>query len=53
MFSLSVYQSYIGISVGLCIMFSILELLKNKDIKEVLINIGKAISVVLIGAILY
>ena len=29
MFSLSVYQSYIGISIGLCIMISILELFKN------------------------
>ena len=53
MFSLSVYQSYIGISIGLCIMISILELFKNKEIKEVFINIGKAVLVVLIGAILY
>lgn len=53
MFSLSVYQSYIGISIGLCIMVSILDLLKNKDIKEVLKNIGKSVLAVLLGTILY
>lgn len=53
MFSLSVYQSYIGVSIGLCIMVSILELLRNKDIKEVIKNIGVTILVVLIGTILY
>ena len=53
MFSLSIYQSYIGISIGLCIMLSILELLKNKDIKEVCINIIKAVLVVILGTILY
>lgn len=53
MLSLSIYQSYIGISVGLCIIISILELLKNKDIKEVFKNIGKAILAVVIGGILY
>ena len=53
MFSLSIYQSYIGISIGLCIMVSILDLLKNKDIKEVLKNIGKSILAVLLGTILY
>lgn len=53
MFSLSIYQSYVGVSVGLCIMISVLDLLKNKDIKEVFKNIGKTILAVLIGGILY
>lgn len=53
MFSFSIYQSYIGVSVGLCIMVSVLDLLKNKDIKEVLKNIGKAVFAILIGGILY
>lgn len=53
MFSLSIYQSYIGVTVGLCIIVSILDLLKNKEIKEVLKNIGKAILAVIIGGILY
>ena len=53
MFSLSIYQSYIGVIVGLCIIVSILDLLKNKDIKEVFKNIGKAILVAIIGGILY
>ena len=36
MFSLSIYQSYMGVTVGLCIMLSIIELLKdNSKIKEV------------------
>ena len=53
MFSLSIYQSYVGVSIGLCIMVSILDLLKNKDIKEVFINIGKTVLAVIIGGILY
>ena len=53
MFSLSIYQSYVGVTVGLCIIVSILDLLKNKDIKEVFKNIGKAVLVVIIGGILY
>ena len=53
MFSLSIYQGYVGVTVGLCIMISILDLLKNKEIKEVFKNIGKTILVVLIGGILY
>lgn len=53
MFSLSIYQSYVGVTVGLCIIVSIIDLFKNKDIKDVLINIGKAVLVVLIGGILY
>lgn len=53
MFSLSIYQSYVGVTVGLCIIVSILDLLKNKDIKEVFKNIGKAILVAITGGILY
>lgn len=53
MFSLSIYQSYIGVSAGLCIIIAILDLLKNKDVKEVLKNIGKTILIVLLGGILY
>ena len=54
MFSLSIYQSYIGVSIGLCAMLSIIDLLKgNKALKEIFINIGKTVIVVLLGAILY
>lgn len=54
MFSLSIYQSYIGVSIGLCVMMSILDLLKNnKSIKQVFKDILKTVVVVLIGAILY
>ena len=54
MFSLSIYQSYMGVTVGLCIMLSIIELLKdNSKIKEVFINIGRQVLAVLIGGILY
>lgn len=53
MFSLSVYQGYMGVSIGLCIMVSILEILKNKDIKDILKNIGITIAVVIVGTILY
>lgn len=53
MFSLSIYQGYVGVTVGLCMMISILDLLKNNDIKEVFKNIGKTILALLIGGILY
>ena len=53
MFSLSIYQGYVGVTVGLCMMISILDLLRNKDIKEVLKNIGKTILALLIGGIIY
>lgn len=54
MFSLSIYQSYMGVTVGLCIMLSIIELLKdNSKIKDVFINIGKTVLAVLSGGILY
>ncbi len=54
MFSLSIYQSYIGISIGLCVMISIIDLLKGeKTIKEILLNILKTVCCVIIGGILY
>lgn len=54
MFSLSIYQSYMGVTVGLCIMLSIIELLKdNSKIKDVFIKIGKTVLAVLSGGILY
>lgn len=53
MFSLSIYQGYVGVTVGLCMMISILDLLKNKDIKDIFKNIGKTILVVIIGGVLY
>lgn len=51
---LSIYQSYIGVVVGLCVMYNLLTLLKNEvSIKDLFINICKAIFVVIIGAIIY
>ncbi len=53
-FSLSIYQSYIGVTIGLCIMISIIDLIRNKkELKEVLFNILKTALVVIIGGILY
>ncbi len=53
MFSLSIYQSNIGVTIGLCLMISIIELMKGKNIKSVLFNILKTAVVVIVGAILY
>lgn len=54
MLSLSIYQSYIGISIGLCAMMSIVDLLRNqKTIKQVFLDILKTICAVLLGGILY
>ena len=54
MFSLSIYQSYIGVSIGLCAMLAMIDLLKGKkEIKSILFDVGKTVIVVIIGAILY
>lgn len=54
MLSLSIYQSYIGVSIGLCAMMTVLDLLKNeKDLKEIFFNLLKTILVVIVGGILY
>ena len=53
-FSLSIYQSYIGVTIGLCAMISIISLIRDKSsLKEVFIFIGKTIVVVAIGGVLY
>lgn len=53
-FSLSIYQSYMGVTVGLCIMISIIHLIKDDSkIKDVFINIGRTILAVLVGGIFY
>ncbi len=52
--TLALYQSYIGVMVGICIMYNVISLLRDeKEIKEVFLFIGKAILSVLIGAIVY
>lgn len=53
-FTLSIYQSYVGFSIGLCIAISILQLLRNENevrniIKQIVIT---AISII-IGGIIY
>lgn len=54
MLVLSIYQSYVGISIGLCVMLSILHLITNeKNIKEIFINILKTVISVIIGGIVY
>ncbi len=54
MFSFSIYQSYIGVTIGLCLILSIIKLVKqNSNIKEVLFEILKTAVAVIIGGILY
>ncbi len=54
MLSLSIYQSYIGVSIGLCAMMTMLDLIRNeKKLKEIFFNILKTVVAVLIGGILY
>lgn len=54
MLSFSIYQSYIGVTIGLCIMLSIINLVKqNSSIKMVLFEIVKTAGVVIDGGILY
>lgn len=54
MFSFSIYQSYIGVVIGLCLMISIIKLLKEKSsVKEVLLDVVKTALSVILGGILY
>lgn len=53
-FTLAIYQSYIGVIVGMCVMYNILELLKkDKKIKEILLNLIKGAILVIVGSFLY
>ncbi len=52
--SLGIYQSYMGVTIGLCIMLEVLALLRNeKDFKKSFINLVKAAIVVVIAATAY
>lgn len=54
MVSMALYQSYIGVTVGLCISKVILNSIKSvKDKKEILKDIGYRVLVVLVGCIFY
>lgn len=54
MFSFSIYQSYIGITIGLCLMLGIINLIKNNSsIKQVILETIKTVGAVLVGGILY
>lgn len=53
-FTLSIYQSYVGVTIGICIMYNILELIKNnKNIKEVLLNLLKGSCLVILSVAFY
>lgn len=52
--SLSIYQSYIGLSIGLCLMVSILDIIRDKkNIKEVLLEVIKIGILIVIAGIMY
>ena len=54
MLSLGLYQTYIGVTVGLCVIIPILKVLENKESnKEILIGILKSILMVALGALIY
>ena len=54
MFTLALYQCYLGAIIVLCIMKPILDILRNKKTyKEIFIKIGISILIVAIGVILY
>ena len=53
-FSLGIYQSYIGVSIGVFVMLCILKLLRaDEDYKEVFINIIKVMITVVVAATIY
>lgn len=51
--SLSLYQSYIGVTVALCMILPIIKLLDREDKKEVLKDILKSIIIVAIVMLIY
>lgn len=54
MLSLSIYQSYIGITIGLCLMISIIYILRNqKDLKEIFLNMLLTALSVIVGGMIY
>lgn len=54
MLVLALYQSYIGVIIGLCILKPIIEILESKkEYKQIFINIGISILVVAVGIGLY
>lgn len=54
MFSFSIYQSYIGVTIGLCLMLGIINLLKeDSSVKQVLFDTLKTAGAVIVGGILY
>lgn len=53
-FSLGIYQSYIGVSIGIFVMLCILELLKEEnDYKKIFVNIIKVMIIVVVAATIY
>lgn len=51
---MGIYQSYIGVTIGMCVIYNILQLMKdNSKFKDLFIDILKAVCVVIIGAGLY
>lgn len=52
--TMSIYQSYIGISIGLCLMMSIIQLIKKETTaKKCIINIIKIGIIAIISGIIY
>ena len=52
--SLGIYQSYIGVTIGLCIMLEIIALIRNeKDFKKSFIDIVKSAIIVVVAATAY
>lgn len=54
MFSFSIYQSYIGITLGLCLILGILRIIKSDSkIKDEIFKVLKVVGAVVVGGILY
>ena len=54
MFTLSLYQGYLGAIVALCVLKPIIDILKgDKKYKQIFINIGISILIVIVGIGLY
>lgn len=54
MFCFSIYQSYIGITIGLCLILTIINLIDEKsNVKNIVFDVLKTAGAVIVGGILY
>lgn len=52
-FSLSIYQAFIGVTLGLCVIYAVFQLLEKNSAKKVILNLMEDFFWIFIGMIFY